>query len=119
MTRTIAFTSAAQNYLPKVRKLFASLREHHPEFELVLALADEPHASVDFASEPLDRVIAIGDLDIPDKRRWTYFHSIVELSTAIKPYVLETLLGTPPLATTHDTRYARSFATSYLPWASP
>lgn len=95
MTRTIAFTSAAQNYLPKVRKLFASLREHHPEFELVLALADEPHASVDFASEPLDRVIAIGDLDIPDKRRWTYFHSIVELSTAIKPYVLETLLGEP------------------------
>lgn len=95
MSRTIAFTSAAQNYLPKVRKLFASLREHHPEFELVLALADVPAASVDFATEPLDRVIALDDLPVPDRRRWTYFHAIVELSTAIKPYVLETLLAEP------------------------
>lgn len=95
MTRTLAFTSAAQNYLPKVRKLFASLRQHHPEFELVLALADEPHASVDFSKEPLDRVIALRDLAVPDLRPWTFFHSIVELSTAIKPYVLELLLAEP------------------------
>ena len=81
MGKTIAFTSAAQNYLPKVRKLFDSLRKHHPEFELVLALADEPHASVDFAAEPLDRVIALRDLDIEDRLRWTYFHTIVERST--------------------------------------
>jgi len=95
MPKTIAFTSAAQNYLPKVRKLFASLREHHPEFELVLALSDVPDGSVDFASEPLDRVIPIDELPIPDRRRWTYFHTIVELSTAIKPYVLERLLAEP------------------------
>lgn len=95
MTRTIAFTSAAQNYLPKVRKLFASLREHHPEFELVLALADEPDPSVDFAAEPLDRVIPLSQLPIPERRSWTFFHTIVELSTAIKPYVLEQLLEEP------------------------
>jgi hypothetical protein len=93
MKRTVAFTSAAQNYLPKVRKLFASLREHHPEFELVLALADEPSATVDFASEPLDRVVALRDLPVPDRTRWAFFHTIVELSTAIKPYVLEKLLA--------------------------
>ena len=29
--KTVAFTSAATNYLPKVRKLFASIRQHHPE----------------------------------------------------------------------------------------
>lgn len=95
MGKTIAFTSAAQNYLPKVRKLFASLRQHHPEFELVLALADEPHPSVDFGGEPLDRVIPLRDLDIDDRLRWTYFHTIVELSTAIKPYVLCRLLDEP------------------------
>lgn len=95
MGKTIAFTSAAQNYLPKVRKLFDSLRKHHPEFELVLALADEPHDSVDFSAEPLDRVIALRDLDIDDRHRWTFFHTIVELSTAIKPYVLRRLLDEP------------------------
>lgn len=95
MAKTIAFTSAAQNYLPKVRKLFDSLRKHHPEFELVLALADEPHESVDFAAEPLDRVIALRDLAIDDRLRWSFFHTIVELSTAIKPYVLRRLLDEP------------------------
>ena len=32
MGKTIAFTSAALNYLPKVRKLCASIRTHHPEW---------------------------------------------------------------------------------------
>ncbi len=95
MGKTVAFTSAATNYLPKVRKLFASLRQHHPEFEIVLALADEADPGIDFAREPLDRVVAIDQLDIPDKLRWTYFHSIVELATAIKPFALMKFLDEP------------------------
>ena len=95
MGKTIAYTSAAVNYLPKVRKLCASLRKWHPEFEIVLALADERDRSIDFAAEPIDRVIALDDLDIPDRRRWTYFHTIVELATAIKPFVLMQLLDDP------------------------
>lgn len=95
MGKTVAFTSAAVNYLPKVRKLMDSVRRHHPEFETVLALADERGTAIDFSSEPLDRVIALDDLDIPDRRRWTYYHTIVELATAIKPYVLKALLAEP------------------------
>jgi hypothetical protein len=95
MGKTVAFTSAAVNYLPKVRKLCASIRRHHPEFEIVLALADGRDATVDFAAEPIDRVIALDELPIPDRRRWTYFHTIVELATAIKPYVLCELLADP------------------------
>ena len=95
MGKTVAFTSAAVNYLPKVRKLANSIRKHHPEFEMVLALADDRDETVDFAAEPIDRVIALADLDIPDRRRWTYFHTIVELATAIKPFVLVELLDDP------------------------
>ncbi|MFC0676868.1 hypothetical protein ACFFGH_03250 [Lysobacter korlensis] len=95
MGKTIAFTSAAVNYLPKVRKLFTSIRRYHPEFELVLALADELPASLDLSAEPLDEVLALADLPIDDKRRWTFFHSIVELATAIKPYALLDLLARP------------------------
>lgn len=93
--KTIAFTSAAVNYLPKVRMLCASIRRHHPEFEIVLALSDEAPAQVDFSREPIDGVMPVGSLDIPDRERWIYFHDIVELSTAIKPFVLKTLLARP------------------------
>lgn len=93
MGKTIAFTSAALNYLPKVRKLCASIRTHHPEWEFVLALADERNPAVDLDRESFDRVIALDDLDIPDRRRWTYFHAIVELATAIKPFALLDLLA--------------------------
>lgn len=96
--KTIAYTSAAINYLPKVRKLCASLRRFHPEFEIVLALSDEVAPAVDFAQEPIDRVISVNELDIPDRTRWTYFHSIVELSTAIKPFVLKKLLAEAEVA---------------------
>jgi hypothetical protein len=91
--KTIAFTSAAINYLPKVRKLCASIKHFHPEFEVVLALSDKMTDEVSFAGEPIDRVLSVEDLDIPDRTRWTFFHSIVELSTAIKPFVLKRLLA--------------------------
>ena len=55
MGRTVAFTSAATNYLPKVRKLCSSIRTHHPEFEIVFALADEWPTGFDF-SRDLERV---------------------------------------------------------------
>jgi hypothetical protein len=93
--KTLIFTSAAVNYLPKVRKLFESVRRHHPEFEIVLALADGRSDEIDFSKEPLDEVLAVNDLDIPDRERWTFFHSIVELATAIKPFVLMQLLDRP------------------------
>ena len=93
--KTVAFTSAALNYLPKVRMLCESIRKHHPEFEIVLALADAPGGEVDFGKEPIDRVMPVAELDIPDRTRWIYFHSIVELATAIKPFVLKALLDRP------------------------
>lgn len=91
--KTVVFTSAAINYLPKVRKLCASIRRHHPEWEIVLALPDRDQGQVDFGGEQLDEVLTIDQLDIPDRERWTYFHTIVELATAIKPFVLKSLLA--------------------------
>lgn len=95
MKKTVIYTSAALNYLPKVRKLCASVKKHHPEFEVVLALADRRDPRVSFEGEPIDRVIALDELAIPDRHRWTYFHAIVELATAIKPFALLQLLDDP------------------------
>lgn len=92
------FTSAAFNYIPKVRMLFSSLRELHPEWKLYLALADELHPEISLAGEPLDGVLSIDMLDIPDWRGWAFCHSIVELATAIKPFALLKLLAEPATA---------------------
>lgn len=86
------FTSAACNYIPKVRMLFRSLRTHHPEAVLHLALADERTPLLDLTQEPFDEVLTVADLDIPEWQPWAFCHSIVELATAIKPFFLKRLL---------------------------
>ena len=83
------FTSAAVNYLPKVRILCHSIRRYHPEAVIHLALADERPQWLRTEDEPFDSILGIERLGIPDYRNWTFTHSIVELSTAIKPFALE------------------------------
>lgn len=92
MSRVHVFTSAAFNYIPKARLLFSSLRKHHPEWVLHLALADELHPEFKLSAEPFDEVMAIADLGIPNWRGWAFCHSIVELCTAIKPFAMRRLL---------------------------
>ena len=91
--RLHVFTSAAVNYLPKVRALCRSVRKHHPEAMIHLALSDERPAWLTTKDEPFDEILAPFELGIPRWRGWTFGHSIVELSTAIKPFALKTLLA--------------------------
>jgi hypothetical protein len=87
------FTSSAINYLPKVRQLAASIKHFHPEIIFHLALAD--CSSIDLGSYTgpnIDEVHPIDTLGIPAWRPWAFQHGIVELSTAIKPFMLLSLL---------------------------
>lgn len=92
MTEVHVFTSAAFNYIPKVRMLFQSLRRLHPEWRLHLALADELRPEIDLSSEPFDEVTPLSELEIPNWHGWAFCHTIVELATAIKPFMLARLL---------------------------
>lgn len=87
-----AFTSAGVNYLPKVRLLSKSLKEHHPEIVLHLALADKVPGWLDVQEEPFDNLIPLESLAIPNRTCWVFTHTIMELCTAIKPFVLRELL---------------------------
>ncbi len=93
MTRTVFFTSAAANYLPKTRLLCRSIKRFYPDAQVILAFPDEKPIWLDLANEPFDKVLDIADLGIPDARKWIFFHSIVELATAIKPFTIRYLLG--------------------------
>ena len=50
------FTCAAANYIPKVRMLFESLRQFHPEWRLHLALADDLTEDLDLAEQ--DKIVS-------------------------------------------------------------
>ncbi len=89
---THVFTSAAMNYLPKVRLLCESIRRYHPEFVLHLALADVAPDVEEKLGSLVDDVIRIKDLQIPNERSWIFRHSVVELCTALKPFVARHLM---------------------------
>lgn len=95
MTTTHVFTSAACNYIPKVRALVASIRKHHPDWRVHLALSDEVPDGCDLSQEPFDEIHPAAGLGIPDFAGWAFCHDIVELSTAIKPFLLARLLERP------------------------
>lgn len=86
------FTCASVNYLPKVRLLCESVRRFHPEAIVHLALADERPPWLAPEGEPFDDILELAGLDIPNWRAWAFMHTIVELSTAIKPFALAHLL---------------------------
>lgn len=94
-TDIYAFTSAACNYLPKAEVLRQSLRRYHPEIRLVLALPDRIPDGLDLSKQGWDETLAIEDLGIPMWRPWAFTHSLVELATAVKPFVMASLLGRP------------------------
>jgi hypothetical protein len=87
-----AFTSAAVNYLPKVRMLCHSIKRHHPEFRVVLALGDSMPDWLDLSREQFDEVITPAGLGIKNVKSWVFRHTIVELCTAVKPFALSRLM---------------------------
>ncbi|MBA3580928.1 MAG: glycosyl transferase [Gammaproteobacteria bacterium] len=93
MKKIHVFTSAACNYIPKVRVLLRSIKKWHPEWVIHLALSDEIPEGIDLSDELFDEIHPASELGIPDFVGWAFCHNIVELSTAIKPFVLKKLLA--------------------------
>lgn len=87
------FTVAAGNYLPKARVLLASLRKHHPDWRLHFVVSDASPPSDALAGLGADEIHQLDSLDIPNLRRWTFTHTLIELATAIKPFALKKLLA--------------------------
>src|SRR5579884_2830608 len=86
--RAAAFTIVAKNYLPFARVLMASLRAWVPDLIQLVVLVDRPDGQFDPRQEEFE-VIFSDALDIP-KSEWFHFkYTILELSTAVKPYAAE------------------------------
>lgn len=92
--RIACYTSASFNYLDRVRVLFETVREFHPEWETWFCLIDEePQGFVfDPGREEIDRVVRLHDLPIAEPLAWAFEHDIVELCTAVKGPCLDLML---------------------------
>lgn len=84
------FTIVSNNYLHYANALFESLREHGPRCDLVLGLCDARTEDTDCPEA--DRIIAFDGLGIAGAGMFAYQYSILELNTAIKPYLIERLM---------------------------
>ena len=85
-------TIVANNFLPFARVLAASLREHHPTVPFFTVLADRPDAACAPGLEPFE-IVLLDDLGIPDLRSLCFGYSRQQVSIAVKPYLLDYLLG--------------------------
>lgn len=87
------FTSIAYNYLPKAEVLFNSIKQFHSEWQTHVLLVEREKNLEIFPVFSIDYIHYIDELDIPDIYRWCFFHSLVELATAVKPFMLLKLLS--------------------------
>lgn len=86
------FTSAACNYFPKAKMLARSVRKYHPEWILHIVVADLPSADTRSLRNFFDEIHPASEIGIPGFYSWAFRHSLVEFSTAVKPFFLEYLL---------------------------
>ncbi|RKQ92887.1 glycosyltransferase involved in cell wall biosynthesis [Solirubrobacter pauli] len=87
-----ACTIIAKNYLAHARTLAASYVEHHPDATFYVLIIDDVEGFIDPASEPFE-LVAPADLDIPSFERMAVIYDVMELSTAVKPWLLRWLLA--------------------------
>lgn len=88
--KVLCFSSFNFAYLDRARVLFATLRQHHPDWRLVALVTDIPPPGVpfDLSNESWDEIIYAKDLQIDNFKAWVFKHSVVEACTAVKgPYL--------------------------------
>jgi glycosyltransferase involved in cell wall biosynthesis len=93
MSKTAAFTIVAKNYLPFARVLMQSIRAWAPDFERIVILVDQVDNFFDPTKEDF-KIILSDQLQIPHSRWFHFKYTILELSTAVKPYAIEYILAT-------------------------
>lgn len=91
--KTAVFSSCAANYIPKSLVLANSLKKHHPQWDMHLLLVDNMPDKVESDLSAFSCITKADDLAIPNFSRWMFGHTLVEACTAVKPFMLNHLLG--------------------------
>lgn len=87
-------TIIARNYVAFARVLAESFKEFHPDGNCTVLVIDDPTGFIDPAEEPFE-LLTIDQIGLPDPQRMAAWYDVMELSTAVKPWLLRTLLDRP------------------------
>src|SRR5207244_2584874 len=89
--QTAVFSIISPNYRHYARVLMGSVQRHHPDWDrFVLVIGDKADAHPDeesFTTVPLDA------LPLPNPRQFCFRYSLIELNTAVKPWMFERLFA--------------------------
>lgn len=89
--KPVAVTIVANNYIPLARTLSRSFLHHHPDGQFFVLIVDQPIPELRADNEGF-HLVSIDELDLPNGDLFFYQYSILEFSTAVKPFVLKYLL---------------------------
>ena len=91
MSKTCFFTIVSNNYRHFARTLVESVRAQAPDLDAFVAICDDPLAERD----PRDAYteLPIRELALPQFDRFAFQYTILELNTAIKPWVFAALFA--------------------------
>ena len=92
MSRKAVCTICSNNYLHFARTLMDSVRAVEPDWDPYLLLCDENDGVFDASNEPF-HVVELSELPIPNRRAFCFRYTILELNTAVKPWLLEWLFA--------------------------
>src|SRR6185436_9646093 len=92
-------TVLARNYLAYARVLGQSLRDVDADLHLSVLVLDDDDGAVDDTDEPFD-VLRPGDLDISPREfhHMAVIYDVLELATAVKPWLLHRVLADDDVA---------------------
>jgi len=88
-----ACTIIARNYLPYARVLARSFYAQHPDGRFTVLMLDDVNKEIDGSAERFE-VVRLDELpeDPAELHRMALYYDLVELATAIKPWLLQKLL---------------------------
>jgi glycosyltransferase involved in cell wall biosynthesis/SAM-dependent methyltransferase len=87
-------TIIARNYVAHARVLAQSFNEIHPDGTCSVLVIDDPTGFIDPAEEQFE-LITIDEIGLPDAAAMAAIYDVMELSTAVKPWLLRHLLERP------------------------
>ncbi len=87
MSVPVICTIAAKNYLAQVRCLTESFLEHHPGGRVFALMVDKPDGYYDPDQETFTTVL-VDEIGIPNLDLLAFRYTVLELSTAVKPFFL-------------------------------
>ena len=88
-------TIIAKNYLGHARVLARSFAEHHPEVTVHVLIIDDVEGYVDPETEPFE-LVTPEMLEIDGFARMAVIYNVLELSTAVKPWLMRWMLARDP-----------------------